>query len=78
MRLSTLFPKLSATEREDLARKAEIDPGYLWQLATRWRGKKPSLDVINRLVRADKRLTLTDMVKEFSEGSPEPKAEQGA
>ena len=75
MKLSQLFPKLSAAEREDLARKAEINPGYLWQLATGWRGKRPSIDLIGRLARADKRLTLTDMVKEFSELA-EPKAEQ--
>lgn len=67
MRLSTLYSQLESGEREALAKAADTDAGYLWQLATRWRGKKPSLDFLQKLVNADKRLTLTDMVAEFSE-----------
>lgn len=77
MKLSQLHPTLSTAEREALAKCAEVDPGYLWQLATRWRGKRASLDLIQRLAKADQRLTVTEMVEEFSELA-EPKAEQGA
>lgn len=58
---------MTSEERAELAKAAGTDPGYLWQLATRWRGKKASLDFINKLVAADKRLTLRDLVEEFSE-----------
>jgi hypothetical protein len=80
MKLCELHPKLSAEERQRLADKAGTDPGYLWQLATRWRGKRPSLDLIRRLADADKRLTLADMVKEFSApaDSPDIKTPEGA
>lgn len=67
MKLSELHPKLSTTERVVLARAANIKPGYLWQLATRWRGKRASLDLIQRLAAADMRLTVPELVAEFSE-----------
>lgn len=72
MKLSQLHPILSTNEREALAKCAEVDPGYLWQLATRWRGKRASLDLIQRLARADERLTVADMVEEFSESTDRP------
>lgn len=80
MRLSTLYPSLSTEQRADLAAKAGTDAGYLWQLSTRWRGKRPSLSFLSKLAAADARLTLVDMVEEFSnapaqtEGEPERKA----
>ncbi len=76
MKLAELHPLLTTPERESLARSAEVDPGYLWQLATRWRGKRASLDLIQRLAKSDDRLTVAEMVEEFSEAA-EPKAEQG-
>lgn len=67
MRLSDLYPSLSTPEREQLAKQAGISPGYLWQIATRWKGKAASLDVIRRLCEAEHRLGLADLVAEFTE-----------
>ena len=66
MQLSTLYEKLSTAQRAELARRAEVSEGYLYQMATRWRGKKPSITVLSRLAAADKRLKLADMVAEFN------------
>lgn len=76
MKLSELYPILSTKERELLAEKAGADAGYLWQLSKRWRGKKPSLSLIQALSAADERLTLSEMVEEFTEVAD--KTEQGA
>lgn len=70
MRLSTLYPTLNAEERAALAKAVETDAGYLWQLATRWKGKKASIDFMKKLAAADARLTLGDMVEEFAEDAP--------
>lgn len=67
MRLSELIPKLSTSERQALADKLDMSSGYLWQLSTRWRGKRPSIDLIVKLAAADKRLSVPELVKEFSE-----------
>lgn len=77
MRLSDLYPKLTTPERESLAKAAGMDAGYLYQLATRWRGKKPSLKKIQMLAGADRRLTLRDLVAEFLEPAADQKAEAG-
>jgi hypothetical protein len=66
MRLSDLYGRLNAAQRAKLASDADLDPGYLWQIATRWRGKRPSIELMARLAKADKRLKLADMVAEFS------------
>ncbi|MFY3577032.1 hypothetical protein ACOTI8_30505 [Achromobacter xylosoxidans] len=66
MKLKDLYPRLSQKERHALAKKANTDPGYLWQLATGWRGKKPSLAMIERLANADRRLTIPHLVAEFA------------
>jgi len=71
MRLSDLYQKLTPKQREALAVKAEISKGYLYQMATGWRGKKPSIGVLNKLATADKRLKVADMVAEFNEPSTE-------
>jgi len=71
MKLKDLYPTLSAQERQVLAKKANTDPGYLWQLATGWRGKKPSLAMIERLASADRRLTISHLVAEFASSSAE-------
>ena len=70
MRLRDLYPKLSAKEKEDLARAVGIGPRYLWQIATGWRNnrgavKRASLELITALASADARLHITDMVAEF-------------
>lgn len=69
MKLSDLYQSLDQIGRKALAEKAGVDPGYLWQIATQWRGKKPSVDVIGRLVKADRRLKASDLIAEFSEPS---------
>ena len=67
MKLRDLYGKLTTAEREVLAKKVDTDPGYLWQLATQWRGKKPSIDLLSKLAVADSRLSVIEMVEEFSE-----------
>ena len=67
MRLHDLYQKLTTAQRQALAKKAGVDAGYLWQIATRWRGRKPSLVLVQRLVDADRRLTVADLLAEFSE-----------
>lgn len=74
MKLKDLYLALDQQERDVLARRADIVPGYLWQIAMRWRGKRPSIDVIQRLVSADKRLTLKELLEEFSEAPRERRA----
>ncbi|GAB2913866.1 hypothetical protein GCM10027278_38120 [Paralcaligenes ginsengisoli] len=71
MKLTDLYQSLDSNDRKLLAHKAGVDAGYLWQIATRWRGKKPSLDVIQRLVFADSRLTTAELVSEFTSDSQE-------
>lgn len=73
MRLSHLYQELSADERKALADAAGISAGYLYQIATRWQGRKPTVPVMDKLAKADKRLRLADMVAEFSE-QPDEKA----
>lgn len=72
MKLSELYQSLDQNGRKSLAEKAGVDPGYLWQIATRWRGKKPSVDVIGRLVMSDRRLKASDLIAEFAEATPSP------
>jgi lauroyl/myristoyl acyltransferase len=67
MQLRVLYPQLTTEEREALAKKAGTHAGYLWQLSTNWRGKKPSINLMAKLAEADRRLKVTDMVEEFSE-----------
>ena len=70
MRLSELHPDLSREERCELAADCGISTGYLWQLATRWRGKKPTVDLLAKLAAAEPRLTVGELVKEFSDIQP--------
>jgi hypothetical protein len=67
MRLSALYQQLTPEQREELAKKVDTSVAYLYQLATRWQGKKPSLKLMTALARADSRLTLADMAEEFDE-----------
>lgn len=66
MKLRDLYQTLDTAEREALAKKIEMSPGYLWQLATQWRGKKPSIDLLSKLAAADSRLSVAELVDEFS------------
>ncbi len=67
MKLSILHPTLSTEEREALAKKAGIGAPYLWQIANQWNDKRPSLKVIEALATADKRLTIAELVDEFTD-----------
>ncbi len=67
MKLKDLYPTLDKAARETLAKASDIDSGYLWQIATRWRGKKPSIGAIRRLAAADARLTINELVSEFTD-----------
>jgi hypothetical protein len=69
MKLCDLYDSLSPEQRESLARAAETDPGYLWQIATKWRGKKASLAMMQKLVAADSRLRLQDLIDEFTDAA---------
>lgn len=66
MKLKDLYFKLSPRERKALAAKAQASPGYLWQIATGWEGKRPSIELMQRLALADKRLRMAHMIDEFS------------
>ena len=65
MKLSDLYQLLTVQERESLAKSAGTTPGYLYQLSTQWRGKKPSLEMIQALTNADTRLAISDLISEF-------------
>ncbi|MNL29791.1 hypothetical protein D3C87_1514900 [compost metagenome] len=79
MKLSQLLPTLPAAERDSLAQKAGTSAGYLWQLATRWRGKRPSIDLLTKLAAADPRLSVPELVEEFASQKPElSEAKEGA
>lgn len=67
MKLSALYPSLTGLERDELAKAIGSSSGYLYQLATQWRGKKPSLDMLKALTVAEPRLTIEDLVNEFTE-----------
>lgn len=67
MKFSKLWADLSIQERKAFAKKVGTDPGYLQQIATRWRGKKPSLDFMVKLAAAHKKLQVGEMAKEFSQ-----------
>ena len=70
MNLKTLYPQLTVPDRESLAAKVGITPGYLWQISTGWTNKdgivkRASLDLICKLAAADTRLDTLAMVEEF-------------
>lgn len=67
MKLSDLYPSLSGTEREALAKAIGSSSGYLYQMATQWRGKKPSLEMLKALSVVEQRLSIEDLVNEFTE-----------
>lgn len=77
MKLSDLYQRLTVQEREALAKLTGTTPGYLYQLATQWRGKKPSLEMIQALTKADSRLSTAELVDEFLAQAP-AKIEQDA
>lgn len=66
MRFDALYEQMSKSERDELAQKLDTDQGYLWQIATRWRGKRPSMDFMERLVEVEPRLTIGELAEEFA------------
>jgi len=66
MNLQARYEEMSPAERAALAEKAGINPSYLWQIATHWQGRRPSLEVMAKLEKSDKKLTIKDMVAEFT------------
>jgi len=81
MKFAELWSILPTEEKDALARQIGTERGYLQQIAVRWRGRRPSLDFMRKMVVADARLSFGDLAEEFSEATapptPEP-AGQGA
>ena len=65
MRLSDLYQKLDSEGRKSLANKIGMSEGFLFQVATRWRRKRPSIVRINEICKLDRRLTKKDLLAEF-------------
>lgn len=72
MNLRELYDTLDQDQRAALAARAGIKPPYLWQIATQWSGRKPSLEVLKKLADADKRLSVSELVSEFTVEAPAP------
>lgn len=71
MYLRDLYQQLDKAGKDDLAKKAGIKPAYLWQIATGWKNRKPSLEALSRIADAHPRLSVAELVKEFTEdGQP--------
>jgi hypothetical protein len=69
MKLHDLYLKLDAGQKQTLAEAVGISEGYLWQLATHWNKKRPSLALIYKFADADKRLKANDLLAEFNEAT---------
>lgn len=67
MRLGDLYGKLNGDQRRKLADSVGTSPEYLWQIATRWNGRRPSLDLMVKLCKADSRLKVKDLVEEYAQ-----------
>lgn len=66
MKFCDLYLSMSGEERRAFADKLGKSPAYLWQIAKRWNGRRPSLDLMVKLCKADGRLKVKDLVEEFS------------
>ena len=78
MKFSNLWEGLKTEERDAMAKAIGTDRGYLHQIATRWRGKRPSLDFMLKMVVSDSRLTVGELAQEFSEVPSVPESEAKA
>jgi len=74
MKFSDAWAGMTAEERDAMAKAIDTHAGYLNQLATRWRGKRPSLDFMVKIAEADPRFTVGDLATEFSEIPDEKQA----
>lgn len=52
------------SRRAALAEACGTSPDYLWQIATRWKGRKPSADLALRIERESERLGPEKVPKE--------------
>jgi hypothetical protein len=62
MNLHDLYQSGGVAALRKLADDADSDAQYLYQLATQWRGKRPSPNLARRLIEADDRLTLEELL----------------
>ena len=65
MRFDDLYERMTPEQRVSLAKRVGKSPAYLWQIANRWQGRRPSLELISALAKAEKRLTVAGLVSEF-------------
>lgn len=66
MNLRQRYEEMTPGQRVALAKAAGTSAGYLWQMATRWGGRRPSIDLMTRLANADRKLSIKDMLAEFT------------
>jgi transcriptional regulator with XRE-family HTH domain len=78
MNLRDLYQSLSTEEREAFAERVGIKPGYLWQIATQWKGKKPSLDLLKKIADSHPKLTVSGLVGEFTDEEPATRAPEAS
>jgi hypothetical protein len=64
MRMDLLTYISDMSRRRALAAACDTDPDYLWQVATRWRGKRPSPDLAEAIERESERLGPEKVPKE--------------
>lgn len=72
MSFADIYSKWTPEERREFAGKVGVSEGYLYQIATRYtggreKGRRPSLDLINRMVEACPKLKASALLKEFAE-----------
>ncbi|WP_045756657.1 hypothetical protein [Xanthomonas albilineans] len=69
------------TRRRALADACATSPDYLWQIATRWQGRRPSPDLAARIEEATARLGPEMVPKEpliFGASPQQPEADDAA
>ena len=66
MNLRQRYEELTPAQRVALAKSAGINAGYLWQIATHWQDRRPSIDLMAKLAKVDRKLSMRDMVAEFT------------
>ena len=67
-----IFTSLSTSERTAFAGLTGSSAAYLWQLATQWKGKQPSLELLKKIAAADDRLSVEGLVNEFAKPPAKP------
>jgi hypothetical protein len=72
MTLREIFDSQSTEERTAFAHRIGMSPAYLWQLATQWKSRQPSLEMVKKIVAADDRLTVEGLVNEFAKPPAKP------